>query len=367
MSVSPELIHSAADCLLSEGQEPSLAAVCERLQIAGDDPQVAEQLRDWWLGLRGRLLLTPISDLQQAPEAMARALKILWQDAVREASVQLNRERERLDNSLQDLRKESEGVLDSSRADYASLEANYQRQADKVGDLVNQNKALEAEAAVLKSNLSGEISLRKQTEEKLHDARNDLKRASQSLEDAKRTFDHRLKDEQAHGQELVLKAEAEARHYRNQLEQIRDEAGKKESALVKNIHDLQAELAKREVKIETLQGQVKSLETELKTMRSDTGSQGRQIAQLSAQLLSATNQNKRLEERVKQLESDVKHERQRASLSSSETLRKEAELRQSVKAKEDELIRTKASLSGLQKKLIGQEEQIRRLMTQLRA
>mgnify|MGYP000703974392 CR=1 FL=1 len=363
VTLSAEIIHEVADRCLSGGVQPTIETVCEHLKLDDPVPIIADELDRWWSGLSGRVVIAPES-VSDAPEALTRAVRMLWQDAVKEAASHLATKQETLDFSAQVLRQESEELLVSSRADYESLETRYRREVMKVDEAQNQIKVLEAEITVLKSNLTGEVTLRKQAEEKLQDSRNDIKRSAKTLEDAKRTFDGRMKDEQSHSQELLAKVEGELRHYRNNLELVRDEAGKKESALTKGIHELQSEVAKRDVKIETLQGQLKSLESELKITRTDTGSQTRQLAQATSKILSETNKNKRSEERVKQLEADLKSEQQRVALSSSESMRKEADLRHAVKTRDEELMRVKASISGLQKKLIAQEEQIRRLHAQ---
>ncbi len=143
------------------------------------------------------------------------------------------------------------------------------------------------------------------------------------------------------------------------------EAGKKEAALTKNIHDLQAELARRDVKIDTLKGQAKSVDQELRSLRADTGSKGRELAAVNAKLLSETNKVKRLEDRVKQVEGELRQEQQRLKQQGNVAMHKEADLRKELQIKEDELIRAQASINSLQKKQLTFEEQIRRLQSQL--
>ncbi len=366
ITLTADIIHSTADRLLSSGEPPSVEAICRQLGIERPDGSLEQELQVWWGSLAGRVMLMPEGD-NDTPDAMVRAVRLIWQDAVREAAGRLSTEQQSLDSSVRALKEESEELLGRSRAEYEDLEVRLSREALRAEEAENQLKVVEAEITVLRSTLAGEVALRKQTEEKLQDGRNEIKRGAQALEDARRTFDGRLKDEQTHGQELLAKAEVELRHYKSSLEAVRDEAGKKESVLTRNLHDIQTEIARRDVRIETLQGQVKSLEGELKGMRSDTGAQSMRLSQANAKLLSESNKNKRLEERAKQLEADLKNEKQRVSLSSGEAMRKEADLRQSLKVRDDELQKVKGSVSGLQKKLIAQEEQIRRLQAQARS
>ncbi len=64
------------------------------------------------------------------------------------------------------------------------------------------------------------------------------------------------------------------------------------------------------------------------------------------------------------METDFKQEQQRLTQQNSEAIRKESDLRQSLKAREDELVKTKATLNSMEKKFIAQDEQIRRLHAQ---
>ncbi len=362
--ISNEIIFELADRLLAEGTCPTAELISSLLKES--DPDMVEAaLRLWWGSLSGRVVVTSAT-ASQVPDGLAQAVRTLWHDAVREATLVVNRERESVGESLELLCRDSEEAIVASRADYEVLEIRYRNEAMRSDTAEHQVKTLEAELSVLKSNITGEITQRKQAEERLDDARNEVKRANKALDDAKRTFDHRIKDEQGHSQEQLMKVEAELRHYRTNIERLRDESGKKEAALIKNHHDLQSEIARKDVKLETLQGQLKSLESELKVLRSDNVAHSRSIAQLNAKLLTETNRAKRHDERVKQLETDLRQEQQRVSQATSESLRKEADLRLTLKAKEEELSRVKSTIGGLQKKIVVQEEQIRRLSSQVR-
>ncbi len=363
-AITNEIIFELADRLLAEGTCPTAGLIGSHLNDS-DPEMVDEALVHWWNSLSGRVVVTSAA-ASQVPDGLSQAIKTLWQDAVREATQVVNRERERVGESLELLCRDSEEAVVASRADYEVLEIRYRNEAVRSDTAEHQIKVLEAELSVLKSNITGQITQRKQAEERLEDSRNEIKRAGKVLEDAKRTFDQRIKDEQGHSQEQLMKVEAELRHYRTNIERLRDESGKKEAALIKNHHDLQSEIARKDVKLETLQGQLKSLESELKVLRSDNAAQSRSIAQLNSKLLTETNRSKRNDERVKQLETDLRQEQQRVSQATSESLRKEADLRLTLKAKEDELSQVKAVVGGLQKKIIVQEEQIRRLSSQVR-
>ncbi|MGB0283076.1 MAG: hypothetical protein ACPGAE_12945, partial [Neptuniibacter sp.] len=184
-------------------------------------------------------------------------------------------------------------------------------------------------------------------------------------EDSKRVFDQRIKDEQRRGLDEVSKADADVRYYRGALEKLRDEVGKKESALTKSIHDLQAEIARKDAKLEAQKTQTKSLESELKELKLNSSGQNRDLSKINNQLLSETNKNKRLEDKVKNLEEDILLSRQKQVSASSEQARREASIRSKYQEKEEELVRTLAKLSALEKKVVTQDEEIRRLNSRI--
>ncbi|WP_210395242.1 DNA-binding protein [Motiliproteus sediminis] len=363
MSVDIALVHRLADRLLNEGRRPDVEVIAEQVGLEPTEPELIEALERWWGSIEGRVqvLETPAESI---PDSFQRALKLLWQDAVREATRHVNNERRSLDQSLDSIRRESESAISGSRADYETLEHRFQVETARADEAAAQVKMLEAEITVLKANLSGEVVQRKQYEEKVADYKAEVRRSEKLAEEARRTFDQRLKEEQTHCQDQLAKTEAELSHVRRMLEQARDQSGKKDAALTRNLHDLQTEIVKRDVKLETLQGQIKSLEGELKLLRSEHASQRREITKLNASLLSESNKNKRNDETVRQLQEDLKREQQRLSQTAADANRKELELRNQVKARDDELLRTRAALNSAQKKQVTQEEVIRRLSQQ---
>lgn len=360
MSLDTALVYGLADRLLNEGQRPTPELIAAQIGCAADDPALAEALDNWWGSIGGRVQVLE-APAESVPDSFQRALKLLWQDAVREAARQVDNERRSLDQSLESIRRESQSVISGSRADYETLEHRYQVETARAEEAAAQVKMLEAELTVLKANLSGEVVQRKQYEEKVADHKAELRRSEKQAEEARRTFDQRLKEEQSHCQDQLAKTEAELAHVRRMLEQARDQSGKKDAALTRNLHDLQTEIVKRDVKLETLQGQIKSLEAELKQLRGENAQQRREITKLNASLLSETNRNKRNDEAVRQLQEELRKEQQRASQLNGDASRKEQELRNQIKARDDELMRVRASLNSAQKKQLTQEEVIRRL------
>ena len=204
-------------------------------------------------------------------------------------------------------------------------------------------------------------SLRKKEEQRRSNVEQELAHLRKAQDDSKRLFDQRIKEEQRHAMESVSKAEADVRYFRNALEKLRDEVGKKESAMTRTIHDLQAELAKRDVKIDSAKVQLKSIETDLKQQQTDFTGQSRDVSRLSNQLLAETNRSKRLEDKVKGLEEELKRQRQKQVNSVNEQSRRDNTLRMQLKEKEEELLRSNAKVNSLERRMISQDEEIRRL------
>ena len=363
MSLDTGLIHRIADRMLNDGRRPDAQVIGEQLGRPAADPAIEAALDEWWQSIAGRVVVLETA-AEMVPDSFNRAIKMLWQDAVREATRQVNSERQTLDESLASIRRDSESAISGSRADYDTLEHRFQLESARAEEAEGQLRLLEAELNVLKSSLNGEVVQRKQYEGKIADYKNEVRRSEKQIEDARKQFDQRLKEEQSHCHDQIAKAEAESAHLRRTLEQAREEAGKKDAVLTRNLHDLQTEIVKRDVKLETQQGLLKNLETELKALRSESAAQRREITKLTGSLLSESNKNKRSEEQLRKLQADLKVEQQKIQQFNAEANRKETDLRNQIKNRDDELLRTRAQLSTSQKKLLTQEEIIRRLTQQ---
>ena len=90
------------------------------------------------------------------------------------------------------------------------------------------------------------------------------------------------------------KAEVEVRHYRSMLDKVRDEAGKRESVMTREIHELQGQVARKDVKIDTLASQISSLDEELAGYKQDAQMQHRESTKVNRRRLYETNKNQRL-------------------------------------------------------------------------
>jgi len=356
--------YATADRLLMAGVQPTLSVVAESL---GHQPAEIEGYFDtWWELVPERLSVTASSIvIPDVPEVLGQAFARVWQQAVQEANSKFIEDKHRQEVGIDVVRREADESLQASRGQLLELEEKLRNQISRNEDVQSQIKGLEAEIEVLKSNLMAETSQRKQEEQAKSNVEQELTHLRKTYDDSKRTFDQRIKDEQRHTLDAVSKADADVRYYRGALEKLRDEVGKKESALTKSIHDLQAELARKDVKHDTQKTQIKSLEDELKKIKQDSTGQNRDLSKINTQLLSETNKNKRLESKIKELDEELRKARQKQVAIVNEQSRRESSVRNQYKDKEEELVRALAKISSLEKKIITQDEEVRRLNSRL--
>jgi len=353
-------VYAVADQLLQAGRQPEVQQIADELGL--EQGEVTTWLEQWWQQLPDRVSFSGANMMiPDLPETISAAFSRIWQQAVQEAEGRYSFERQRESAGADVIRRESEDALKQSKDRYQELESRYRESQVKTEGIASQLKAAEAEISVLKNSVASETSLRKKEEQLRSNAEQELVHLRKTFEDSKRTFDQRIKDEQRHNVEALSKADADTRYYRNALEKLRDEAGKQESLLTRDIHDLQAQLAKRNVKLETQQTQIRSLEEELKDIKNSSNSQSRNISKVNADLLAEANKNKRLSDRVAELENEIKRLNQKGLMQTTEASRRENALRNEIKARDEEAMRATAKVTSLEKRLIGQDEEIRRL------
>ena len=359
-----EAIYTAADRLLMAGMQPTLMVVAE--SVGRDSDEVAVDFNEWWSLVPERLNANKSSIVvPDVPEVLSQSFARVWQEAVQEASSKFVVDKHSQEVGIDVVRREADESLKETRGRLLDLEDRLRDQASKKEEAQSQIKGFEAEIEVLKANLAAETSQRKQEEQSRMNVEQELNHLRKTYDDSKRTFDQRIKEEQRHTLEAVSKADADVRYYRGALEKLRDEVGKKESALTKNIHDMQAELARKDVKNETQKTQIKSLEDELKRIKLDTSGQTRDLSKTNTSLLAETNKNKRLEDKVKVLDEELRKARQKQIALTTEQSRREGSMRGQLKDKDEELVRSLAKQASLEKKIIAQDEEVRRLNARL--
>ncbi len=357
-------VFHAADQLLLSGQSPT-ALLVER-QVDAETSQVEACLALWWQTLSERVGLdAAVTPIPEVPDSLAAAFSRVWQQAVQEASSAVTLVKRHAEYGAEAERRVSEDALKQSHDHYQELEARYREQVLKLEKAVSASKAAEAESAHLKNSLTSEAArFAKEEAQRLH-LEQELEHLQKTYEDAKRGFDMRIKDEQRHNLEALAKSEADVKHYRTLQEKLRDEFGKKESVLARDISDLQALQAKKDSRIDTLQAGIRSLEDELKAAQQEIAAQQRELSKVNANLLSEANRSKRLDDRVKELEADLKQQAQRSASASSEAARRENALRAQVQAREEELLRVNAKVVAQEKRLITQDEELKRATARL--
>ena len=359
-----ERIFKTAEHLFLSGVQPTPELLVQSLDISAVEAEAA--LTSWWKVAAERLALASDSlSIPDVPDNLTQLFSRLWQQAVLEANSSVAEEKRLQSFGIDEIKREADESLQESRSKLFDLEERLRRLQTQIEEKSAQLKGYEAEIEVLKANLVAETSQRKQEEKSKQNVEQELNILRKSFDDSKRTFDQRIKEEQRHTLDAVSKAEADVRYYRGALEKLRDEVGKKESALTKTIHELQAELARKDVKTDTHKTQAKSLEDELKKLKQDSTNRNRDLSQTSAKLLSESNKNKRLEDKAKELEEEIRKLRQKQVAVSNEQSRRESNIRSQYKEKEEELVRALAKVSSLEKKLIAHDEEVRRLNSRL--
>jgi len=363
--VTKDQFNTAADSLLQKGISPSLDAMETALDIARDE--LSELLQQWWDELPGRFRFVDEHSiaLPDMPESLSKSFQSLWVQALQEAQDTLLHDKKYQELATEEARKHSETELKRAHDSHAELEAKHRELRHTLEEEESHAKALEAEISVLKISLTTSTTELKGEEQRRLNIEQEINLLEKKLDDSKRTFDQRVSEEQRHSLELVAKAEADARYYRSNLEKMREEFGRKESALTKDIHNLQADIAKKDVKLDTHKNQIKTLEQELKRFKSEGSHNTRERSKLTGTLLTEQNKNKRLEDRVRELQEELKMQTQKHLSGANEAARRESLLRGQLKDKDEELMRSNARFSGLEKRIAGQDEEIRRLKSRL--
>jgi DNA repair exonuclease SbcCD ATPase subunit len=356
-------LFAAADRCLLAGEAPTP----ERLKIdLGEQCNAVQTINtgliEWWQLLPARVRLSDTSPhIPDMPDSMKQTFSRIWHQAVQEAHTELSLQMQRPDPSLDQAQRACDDALRRTQGEVGELEARYREQGVKLDQAREQTQALEAEIQVLRQNLGNETTLRKKEEQLRSNVDQELAHLRKAHEDAKRVFDQRIRDEERHGLETVAKAEVDTRYYRNALEKLRDESGRREGELTREIHELQGLLARRDVKVETQTTQIKSQDEELRKLKAQDVQQQRDFAQLNAQLLTETNRSKRLEERVRQLEEELQRLNQKQVGLNSESGRRENQLRGLLKEKEEQLLQAQGRAGTLEKRVAGLEEENKRL------
>lgn len=359
-----ELVFTSAESLLMRGEQPNIDKIVEMTGLS--DTAVEGQLQQWWKTIPEKLSFSDqMVSVPGLPVTLGSAFGRIWQQAVEEAQAKLRADSRTLNQANEEVRKLSEDTLKDSHNKQTQLEIQVRELKLKLEESKSHTRSVDAELSVLKSAIVSEATERKKEEHLRAKLENDLVHLRKAHEDAKRTFEQRIKEDQRHALDQISKSEADARYYRNASEKLRDDVGKKETALTKKNHDLQSEIARHEVRIDTQQTQIRSQEEELKVLKQETLAQARELATVGSALLAENNKTKRLEQKIKEQDAEVKRLNQKALNTATEWGRRENMLRSESRNMLDELKRAQLKVANMEKKSIAQDEEIRRLKSKL--
>ncbi|TCK08919.1 plasmid replication DNA-binding protein KfrA [Marinobacterium mangrovicola] len=360
-----ERIFSVADNQLLAGTRPEADAIAVQLEM--DREEVASLLDRWWQALPGRVDINGRGALRMpdVPETITQSFMRIWQQAVQEAQSSMSQVRQKQDVGDEESRRLSEEALRQSQDVYQELESRYREQGARLEEQRQVGKSLEAEINILKNSLESESNERKRVEQANANLEHELAQVRKHFEDHKRATEQRLSEEQHKNVETQAKMDVEVRHYRNQLDKLRDETGRKESALSRENNDLHGQVARKDAKLDTQKSQIAALEQELANTKQELGGNNRSLSKANADLLAETNKTKRLEAKVKELSEEVERLGQKVSANSTEASRREAAMRAQLKEKGDELMQAQTRVTALEKRLVTRDDEVRRLSAKL--
>ncbi|MFT5709183.1 MAG: hypothetical protein ACI9ES_003491 [Oceanospirillaceae bacterium] len=359
-----ELVFTSAESLLMRGEQPTTDNI---MASTGLDQNIVEkELLQWWQSVPDKLSFKDSTiSVPGLPESLGAAFGRIWQQAIEEAETRLRADSRTLSHANEEVKKLSDDTLKESHNRRSQLEVEVRKLKTKVEDFQVHNRSIEAELSVVKTAMGSEATGRKKEEHLRAKLENDLVHLRKAHEDAKRTFEQRIKEDQRHALDQISKSEADARYYRTASEKLRDDAGNKETNLTKKNHDLQSEIARHEVRIDTQYTQIRSQEEEIKVIKQTSLTQSRDLAGSTSALLAENNKSKRLEQKRKEQDGEIKRLNQKALNTATEWGRRENLLRNELRSAQEELQRAQLKVANLEKRSISQDEEIRRIRSKL--
>jgi len=359
-------VFEIADQLLEQGELPSL----ERLiaETGYSHHEVELPFAHWthkFFELRASGLHLSAKVHQSPPEMLQMQVRQIWSTALDEAVSIVRDEISASRVGDEEERRATQDQVRDAESRYRELERKYRDQSASIEKGVQNTRTLEAEITVLKANLASETNQRKKLEQQRANAESELSQVRKQYEDGKKLFDQRIKEEQRQSLEALSRAEVETRHYRNALEKSRDESGRSEAELTRQVHELQAQVARKDARIDMQDGNLGDLEKEVEELKQTLVGYSREIASLNAKLLKEVNTTRRQETQINELEEESRRLNQRIALTSNEQSKRENVLRQQIKEREEQLTRSTARVNSLEKRVTTQEDQIRRLNSRL--
>ncbi|MBV0932140.1 DNA-binding protein [Marinobacterium weihaiense] len=354
-------IFAAADQCLLSGRAPSASRLSRSLECIADIDLEAV-LEEWWYALSGRIRFGDARSVgSEMPESMRQAFGRIWQQAVQEATEEVRAEHLRTSPVDEQAVRERDEAVKRSQAALEELEQRYREQELKLDQSQERVQSLEADLTAVRQELAGQTTLHVQEKQRRQNAEQELEQLRKAHEDTKRVFDQRVRDEKRHSLEALAKVDVDMRHYRNALEKLRDESGRKEAELTREMHELQSRLAQRDARVEAMNNQLRSQDDAINVHKSSDAQQQREVARLGAQLLSETNRSKRCEEQLRTVETQLTSLKQKHAGEAAEYVRRENQLRAQLKERDEALQKAQVRAKGLEERCDAIEEEMRRL------
>jgi len=366
MSDIEKRIFEIADQLVEQGELPSMERLLEETGLQRHEVELP--FAHWttqFIERQSTLVHAGGQSRRNPPEMLQMQLRQIWSSALDEAVGIVREEINATRVGDEEERRATKDQVRDAEARYRELERKYRDQAGVLDKEAQTIRTLEAEITVLKANLASETNQRKKFEQQRANVESELSQLRKQYEDGKKLFDSRIKEEQRQALESVSRAESEARHYRNALEKVRDDAGRSEAELTRQVHELQAQSARKDARIDMQNATLKDLEKEVEQLKETLASYSREIAALNSKLLKEGNTARRQEAQLAELEDDNRRLNQRIAVSSNEQSKRENALRQQIKERDEQLTRANARVNSLEKRVTTQEDQIRRLNSRL--
>jgi len=352
---------AAADRALAVGRYPALDDLQEQSRV-DDRVQAEALLAEWRRGLSNRLgTATVASSSGEVPDSVQGSMQRLWQLALEEATERVTQIQLLQEQPAESAAEACSVALRESRCEMHELEKRFGELQRRYEMMEERCSGLEGQCKELQQTLVQERTERQKAEQLHANVCQELAQLHKTYEDAKKVFDQRIKDEKRYALEAVAKAEVDTRHYRNALEKLRDESGKNEAALSRELRASQEGLARRDGKVDTLSNQIRLLDDELKRLKSEDAQQSKEQASLSAQLLAERNRVKRYETQLAELEQGRDKLNLKLDALVTESSRREQQLRAQLQSSEESMLKLRGSATGMEDRIAALEEENRRL------
>ena len=367
-TIDERKVHQIASELLRSGSKVTVSLVADALDIPLSD-ELQTELDRWWMDVEAKVSFSQNIRREgkhpEVPDTVYQSVQLIWNNALNDARHSLE-EIMREEHNIQKANQtsaESEIHLVKAQVEYLESENTILR--TQIKEKEDTIKNFTAEQAMLKTSLQAAEYNVGELERKNASLKVDAEQANERKNEAKKLLDQRMKQEITRHQEANSVLENKLKYYRVQLDKVRDEWNKKETALNTQVQEYKTKIAHNDVVMDAQKRQIRAQDEELHRFHGEMVNQSRNVSSTSSQVLSKSNFIKRLEDEIQQNELMLKELKQRAHLEKSDYKRRETDLHKLLKEREAELNVNTAKVNELQRLLIAREEEVRRLTTRL--